>query len=145
MNRTSGRSLAALVLLALCVSLWSPDAAFAQKGEKAWAVPVVMEEATVRGKVVILETRTQDRRTVSGLRIEVWEPEQDNPSIRRKLLHKTTTDEDGLYSLPRLEAGQYILMVSDLRLSLTVIPKEQGQAGQEEPKIMLILLPKDVI
>jgi hypothetical protein len=104
-----------------------------------------MEEATVRGKIVILETRKQDRRTIAGLRIEIWEPEEDDPNVRRELVHAVKTDEDGLFALPQLEVGQYIMMVSDLRLNLMVIPKAEVRKGQEEPKILLILLPKDVV
>jgi hypothetical protein len=143
MKRTSGKTLIVLALLAVSVGLWTPDAALGRKDE--WAVPVVMEEATVRGKVVILETRQDDRKTIANLPIEVWETEKNNPGVKRKLRHETTTDDGGLFSLPLLETGQYILIVSELRLSLTVIPQNQIRAGQGEPKILLILLPKDVV
>ena len=132
--------------MALGLAALAPDSARAEtKTDRVWTVPIVMEEATLRGKVVILETRRDDRRTIQGLRIEIWKPDEDNPKVRKTLLHKTETDDQGLFSLPLLEVGNYILIVSNMRLSFTVVPAEEPRSQQAEPKILLLLLPKDVL
>ena len=130
---------------AIALVLVLAERAPGQDDAKAWRVPVVMEEATVRGKVVILETRREDRKTVGGLRIEVWTTEPDNPRIRDERIHRTRTDDEGLFSLPSVEIGRYVIIVGELRLGLQVVPKANVRADQQEPKVLLILLPKDVV
>ena len=122
----------------------TPGQAYGER-EKHWRIPVVMEKATVRGKVVILETRREDRKTIADLRVEVWTTQKDEPQKKGSLLHETKTDEGGLFTLPLIEEGQYILVVGSLRLNLTVTPQADVRKGQSEPKVLLILLPKDVV
>lgn len=111
--------------------------------QTTWRVPIVMEKATVRGKIVILENRSEDRRVLEGLKVQVWsDPEESQPSGK---IHETLTDDAGLFSLPELEVGEYFLTVARLRLRLTVVPNDPERAGQLEPKVLLILLPKDVV
>ena len=121
------------------------DKAWGQSRTTHWKVPIVMEKATVRGKVVILETRKEDRKTIANIRIQVWTAVKDDPSRKRSLLHETKTDEGGLFALPLLDEGQYILVVSELQLSLIVTPQAEVRQGTSEPKVLLILLPKDVV
>jgi hypothetical protein len=103
-----------------------------------------MERSTLRGKVVVLESRRSDRRTIENLGIQVWST-QDNGRRKSAKLHETLTDADGLFALPLLEEGEYILMVGELRLRLLVVPPAPERAGQEEPKVLLILMPKEAI
>ena len=108
-------------------------------------IPVVMEEATVRGRVVIMETRRTERHALEGLRVKVWTKGNKEGGEESRLLHEAETDELGLFSLPLLPVGEYTLVVSKVTLRLVVTPKAPERAEQEEPKILLILLPREVI
>lgn len=140
-GRLVGLAAAGLVLL----SAPTPARAQQEANEKTWRVPIVMEQATVRGRVVILESRREDRKTVGGLRIEVWSTDPDDPNARDSRLHRTRTDDDGLFELPLLDLGRYLMIIGDLRLSLQVVEQSANRRGQQEPKVLLILLPKDVV
>ncbi len=136
------------VMLLLAGSYLSNSSAMAAKGKgRQWRVPIVMEKATVRGKVVVLETRVEERRTIQSLRIQVWtrKTNKAKKSVRDKLLHETKTDRDGFFSLPVIDSGDYVMVIGDLNLKLTVVPPTTVATGQQEPKILLILLPKEVI
>ena len=121
------------------------DKASGQSKERRYKIPVVMEKATIRGKVVILETRRDDRKTIANLRIQVWSTAKDDPGTKRSMEHETKTDDGGLFALPLLEEGRYILVVGELQLSLSVVPQSEDRKGASEPKVLLLLLPKDVI
>ncbi len=146
-NRFHVLAMAVLVIAGL-LAAGRDSSALAAKGIKQWRVPIVMERATVRGKVVILETRTTERHALKDMKIEIWSRRDDRRgrAAPDQLLHETTTDPEGFFSLPVLEEGNYLLRVSDLYLKLAVIPEAEVRTGQEqEPKILLILLPKEVI
>lgn len=142
---------------ALSVVAMTGLAAEKDSAETSKAVPIVMEAATVRGKVAVLETRWEDRQIMKGLRVQVWstktpekpqKPSRHSPTVhveRDTLLHETETDDLGLFDLPVLDVGEYLLAVSEVRFLLTVIPKSAERAGQSEPKVLLILIPKEVI
>ena len=63
MKTIDGRRLIITILFALFAGMLTPALAKSTKGGKGkeWATPILMEESTVRGKVVILETRRTDR------------------------------------------------------------------------------------
>jgi hypothetical protein len=145
------------VLLGLCL-LPAARAVAQDKGGDAFTVPVVMEEATVRGRVVILETRREDRKVIEGLAVQIWSTKEAETTARRRwarrnapqlepdqLLHETETDELGIFDLPELDIGDYILKVSGIQFRLTVIKQSEERAGQSEPKVLLILIPKEVV
>ena len=46
--------------------------------------------------------------------------------------------------LPALDAGKYELVVGELHLNLLVQSTSEVKTKQEEPKILLLLLPKEV-
>lgn len=123
----------------------------AEKQEEAWTVPIVIEQSTVRGKIAVLETRSEDRKSLSALSVEIWNTEEVEKRrgrkeyVRKDLIHETLTDEDGFFSLPSLDLGEFILRVGELNLRLTVIPRAPAREGQEEPKTLLILMPKEVV
>jgi hypothetical protein len=126
--------------------------AFGQQSTREWTVPVVMEKATVRGRVVVLETRKEDRQVIENTAVQVWtQPEgmEAEPGgrgkINRRMLHETRTDSQGMFTLPQLDVGEYLMIVGELRIRLLVVPKSEVRKNQEEPKILLILLPKDVL
>ena len=114
------RQIVGTVILAGMFWATVADRAAGQKDKSStWGVPVVMEEATVRGKVVILEDRQQDRRVVEGLRIQLWQEQDDDsenaePEAKvRRLLNETTTDKLGMFDLPQLAVGDYELNRTD--------------------------------
>lgn len=121
------------------------------------SVPVVMEAATIRGKVAILETRQDDRRVIEGLKVQIWSTkrtEQKRPRLwsgkaddleRDKLLHETETDDQGIFDLPLLGVGEFFLVISKVQFRLTVVEQSVDRTGQTEPKVLLILIPKEVV
>jgi hypothetical protein len=149
MNGLRWRLIASIsTCLGLTGLLSLPTAAFAKKesADKQWRVPVVMEKATVRGKVVVLETRSDERKALSDLKIQVWTRKTDEKKTEKdKLVVETKTDESGFFNLPVIDVGDYVLVVAELQLRLTVVPEAGARAGQQEPKILLLLLPKEVI
>jgi hypothetical protein len=142
--------LPALVLLFVAgvFSSQHSQAASRSKKKQRWAVPVIMEEATMRGRLIILEDRTQDRRVIENLNIEVWsrvEDEETAEDAKKDLLHTTRTDDLGMFQLPLLNVGDYVLTISELDLNFQVVPKAEDRKDQREPKIVLIMLPKESI
>ncbi len=143
--------------MAAGLAFWgTTHAAQANDGDDQRAVPVVMEEATVRGKVAVLETRWEDRQILEGLRVQVWSTKEAEPTERRRrgssrarerdvLIHETETDDLGMFDLKGFEVGEYLLTVSDVQFRLMVIPRSETRLGQSEPKILLILVPKEVV
>lgn len=105
--------------------------------------PVVMETATVRGKVAILEVRREGRTSREGLRIQVWQRAKNTEE--KSLIHETLTDQAGLFSLPQLAVGTYELKVEDFAVDLIVIPQSEERKGQEEPKILLLVVPREAL
>ena len=145
---------AVLTIVLLFSGLALPRAGFARRSKKRWRTPIVMEQATLRGKIVVIEDRAQDRRTLEGMTVRVWsiaepsaedEKPQKNRFERGKLLHDTKTDDLGMFSLPVLEQGEYLLLLGELRLVLKVVPKSEKRKDQEEPAVLLIMLPKEVV
>ena len=143
----SGLIRCAMVLLLAGVCLPNSHAMAATGKVRKWRVPIVMEKSTVRGKIVVLETRVEERRTNQSLRVQIWTWKESlkKKAVRDKLLHETKTDRDGFFSLPVIESGNYLLVIGDLHLKLTVVPPTAVKQDQQEPKILLILLPKEVI
>ena len=123
MDTMQYRKLPALIAVAAagCV-LAGPGSAFAKKSEKkvtTWRVPIVMEQATVRGKIAILETRTEDRKTVKEIAVQIWSTEEQTKRrktkiVRKELLHETATDEDGFFDLPQVKPDEYLLVIEPL-------------------------------
>jgi len=173
MKTMNWRQIAFIVPVLAVLPARQPSALGQEGPSKTWRVPVLMEESTVRGKVVVLETRREDRKAVENLLIQVWtapdeeaeaneqvtegaeaakgatEPAEPGDSASEpqepKLVHETRTDENGLFSLPVLGIGTYRLVVGEISVQLRVLPKAKEREGQEEPKILLILLPKEVV
>ena len=143
----TGRHQHSVAVLALVSSviLTGLLASAAPAQDKAQRVPVVMEEATVRGRVVVLETRRTDRHAPEGLDVQVWSRADEKKGVEKKLLHETKTDEDGLFALPLLAVQEYELVVGEVKLRLIVVPRSEERKDQEEPKILLILLPKESV
>ena len=137
-----------IAILVSCLAL--PRSGQAKNDGKTWRIPVVMEQATMRGKIVVIEDREQDRRVLEGMTVQVWSiadsaEGEKKPKKKRaergKLLHETKTDDLGMFSLPALEEDEYILIIAELRLLLQVVPTSEKRKGQQEPAVLLIMVP----
>ena len=154
-RRGSERARVSMAGWVTAVAVFTTLSTAAQDEPRTWSVPIVMEKATVRGKVAVLETRREDRRVVESLQIEVWSTKEiEQPRrflrdtteiVRDELLHETETDESGIFGLPLLDTGEYLLVVGEVQFRLTVVEQSPDRTGQEEPKVLLILVPKEVI
>jgi hypothetical protein len=152
-----GRAFLALSLALILCGVTGPAAQAQEARKQSIKVPIVMEEATVRGKVAVLESRREDRKVVQGLQVRVWSTKEPAGGAqgkrhgrgdtleRDRLLHETQTDDLGLFDLPALAVGEYFLEISEVQFRLTVIPQSTERSGQSEPKVLLILVPKEVI
>lgn len=147
MQTSRAFTLLCFLIATLCASV-NPITSHARSRSPELGIPVVMETATVRGKVIVLEDRRTDRQTLEGLKVEVWssKPGETEDELKKdKLLHETATDEFGMFDLPLLAEADYVLTISELDLRLTVIPKSEERQDQKEAKVLLILLPKEVV
>jgi hypothetical protein len=146
---------AILVAVFFSSGLALPRAVRARESKQRWRIPVVMEQATLRGKIVVIEDRERERRVLEGMKVQVWtiaEPTEEETKSgkntepkRGKLLHDTNTDDLGFFSLPALEEGNYLMTIAELRLRLQVTPMSAARQGQQEPAVLLIMVPKEVI
>ena len=134
-----------LVTYVCCATVIAPRQACAKKVKKRVRIPIVMEAATLRGKVVVLESRKTDRDVVRGLKVKMWPWNDDIEETETPPLHETQTDEFGMFNLPELAVRDYLLAVGEMHLRLKVMPQAESRRGQSEPKILLILLPKEVV
>jgi hypothetical protein len=134
------------ILAAVSITLLIADMGIAAEPgtKKPLARPVVMEEATVRGRIVVLETRKEDRKVIENLPVNIWQ-ENEDAEDGKELIHATRTDEDGFFNLPLISTGEYLMSVGELQIKLFVIERAEHRKDQEDPKILLILLPTEVI
>lgn len=102
-------------------------------------LPIVMEQATTLGKVVLLEDAESERGLLIDLNIEVWDEEKE------KQLYQTRTDKAGMFKLPELDVGIYVLVVGRLNLKLRVDPRSEERREDRSSKVVFILVPKDVV
>lgn len=136
--------------------------------------PIIMEEATVQGKIIILENFEEDRQAAAGLLLEIWSANEvedvrksrrglkqqaaakaaGNPGNTKfeksELILETETDEDGFFYIEEgaeLAPGNYILVLGEVNLILIVEPLSGERAGlnaTEKQKTLLILVPKEI-
>jgi hypothetical protein len=126
--------------------------------------PIVMEEATVQAKIIILENFEEDRQAAAGLLVEIWSAEEDKtlakkrksqkPSglnlSKKELVIETETDEDGFFYIEEgfeLKPGPYIMAIGQVNIILIVNKLSADRAAlnaSERSKTLLILLPKEV-
>ena len=59
------------------------------------------------------------------------------------LLAETLTDEDGAYSLPRVDLGRYHLLIGGLSLNLSV-EKQNTSWSEELRKVIIVIIPKQM-
>jgi hypothetical protein len=104
------------------------------------SIPVIMEEAVVQGTVVKLEDKDNDRALLAEVPVVLW---SDGKGRR---IYETKTDKDGRFAIPRVTAGDYIIAVGTVNLRLRVRPPTgDPEKDLEAPKVIYILIPKDVV
>jgi hypothetical protein len=117
------------VAVVLLASVWYGPLAQGEQLESAESASVqtaTFEPAEIVGKVLYPDGKTAAR----DVRVRVWNTET------KEFLYTTKTDEDGMYSLPALEAGSYFLLFADrARVTLRIaVPQEcpDGEAEQSD-------------
>ena len=103
------------VVMALVIVLAiGATAAVAGPLPSAWETSksiLVLKPAPLKGKVVFSDRTTP----AAKVPVRVWSVEH------KKLVHETTTDAAGAYTLPKLREGRYILVYADrVRVDLVV-------------------------
>jgi hypothetical protein len=126
--------------------------------------PIVMEQATVQAKIIILENFEEDRQAAAGLLVEVWSAKEKKIVLKnrrskpasglnlskKELVIETETDEDGFFYIEEgfeLEPGQYIMVIGQVNIILIVnklSADREALNATERSKTLLILLPKEV-
>ena len=80
------------------------------------------------GKVLYTDGKTP----AAGVAVRVWSTTQE------KFVHNTTTDKKGEYKLPKLEAGQYLVVYGDrVRVDLRVDEK-----AELSPQPLNVIIPR---
>lgn len=122
----------------------SPDIAWGQskgeveQGEAKRPPLVVMEKAGVVGRVIYLRDDEEQESTARGLRIRLLSGD------RKKTIAETKTDDAGMYRIPKLDVGVYRLMIGKLQLDLTVLPATEFKESEEQNKIIVVFIPRDM-
>ncbi len=139
----TGRVVGAAILCAFL----SAAPTWARERTKTLRVPILMEESTVRGKIIVLETRDDDRKVAANIRVRLFTEKRSNDGGKtiRELLHEAKTDDLGLFDLPSVAVGEYQLSVSGMEVRLHVVPRNSAPKPQEDPKVLLILLPREAL
>jgi len=100
---------------------------------------VVLKQTTIKGRVFLLTEKDGEAKETAAakLPIEVCLSGETEPICR------TQTEKDGVFSLPNLGVGKYMLKVGRLKLELLVQePLEGPTYARRIPKTILIFLPE---
>lgn len=108
------------------------------------SIPIMIEKATTRGRVVLLEDSDEGRYVVRDVPVAIWHIDKNG---KERLMYSTRTDDDGMFSLPEIEVGIYRAIVGKTPMLMQIVPtvnklKEQERAA---PKALLIMMPKQAI
>ncbi len=121
--------------------------------------PITMEEATVQGKIIILENFEEDRQAAVGLLIEIWSAKKSISAdinatginvAKDELVLEIETDEDGFFYIEEgfeLAPGQYLMVIGEVNIVLIVEPisdAREALQATEKQKTLLILVPKEI-
>ncbi|MGD9874957.1 MAG: hypothetical protein AB7T27_11925 [Kiritimatiellia bacterium] len=132
-KRILGGALFFLALLACPGVFGQEPAAPAAEDDSA----IRIRSAAIEGKVFLL-TEEQGEEEIPGGEVDVKIRLRDD----REILHHIQTRRDGSYELPKLEPGEYDLLVGELRLALEVVPETSERAGLK--KVLIIMIPRDM-
>lgn len=98
---------------------------------------LTVKSADIHGQVYIAgERQGEEEEPAKNVVVQVRTPETGDT------LREARTDDDGRYTFERLEPGIYYFIIGSLRMNLIVEPG--GLAAGELPKIILVVLPRDM-
>lgn len=121
----------------------APDVSEPVKSSEPAAAPkkhplVVLKQTEIRGRVFFLPEEGEGQAVASRqLQVEVRERGGG------KLLHKTTTGDDGTFTLPDLDVGVYEIRIGGLVLELSVQMRSEGDK-KPIPKTLLVFMPREL-
>ncbi len=100
---------------------------------------VVVEHTEINGKVVFLADQEDSEMAAVGVKIRILSEGTSD------VLHETVTDRNGIFTVPALNVGSYLMTVGRLNIRLEVVPGSRVvSSGYTSPKILLVFIPKDL-
>jgi len=105
-------------------------------------VYVVVKQAEIKGQVfVIVGDEEGTSRPASDLPVEVKDTNKAGVILSVK------TDEKGIFYLPNMDKGEYILTVSKLDVRLKIVEEAENSNGKHSyaSKIIIIFLPPEMV
>lgn len=152
--RITGRSLsrragvasrtAGLILLMVCRGLCViGEDANIQEEEAVTAkgrVPlVVLKQATIEGQIFLITDKEGKQIPAKNIKVQV------NSIDTEASLFKTTTDDEGKYTLPNFDVGKYQFVVGRLKLEIEVTEAQQaGKRMKRISKKIIVFIPEEM-
>ena len=100
---------------------------------------VVMKQTEIKGRVFLIGDKGEEAVPAPDILIEV------RLKTEEKLLHRTTTDRQGNYTLPSLAVDLYAFKVGLLNLELRVeSPEKEFEGKKPIPKMIFVFLPQEL-
>lgn len=101
---------------------------------------VIVKQAEIRGQVFLLVGEEEGTsRPAAGMRIDVKDTEHAG------VILSAETDKDGIFVLPNLEKGDYVLAISKLNLRMRIVEEPENASGKSyASKIIIIFLPPEM-
>jgi hypothetical protein len=100
---------------------------------------VVLKQATIKGRIFIIVDENSTRPARKS-KIEILDKEGD------RKIHETVVDEEGGFTLPNMETGQYMLKAGRLYLELVVQSPEGPESTVKRiPKTILIFTLSELV
>ena len=84
----------------------------------------------IRGSVLHIDGETP----MSGLPVRLWNMETE------ETIHKTKTNKDGIFAVPRMSQGEYMLTVGRVNINMGIFAARRGETPQDHS--FVIILPK---
>ena len=125
------------ISFAYSLPLYAADDKDPSAAEEPTRPTMTVTYAEIQGKVFLASARQgEEEEPASNVKVQVRDLKTN------KVLREAVTDKAGYYSLPKLEPAKYLMIVGRLKLHLNVEPNQQPLT--ELPKILLIILPKEM-
>ena len=92
------------------------------------APDVAIQPADVRGVVLFPDGETP----VDGLKVRVWNADTE------KVVYRTRTDENGVFSVPELVEGTHYVTVGPVRIDMRVLTARAGVTPQAHGFVVVV-------
>ena len=141
MNLFSHKLLITAACMAVCLAMPSvaeePEPSYDPDYEEEDTSVIRVSHAEIEGKVYIASQE-------AGLR----EQPADDVNVQIKdlddqLLSETLTDEEGSYTLPRIDVGEYKLHIGGLTLNLSV-EEDSDRWDEQLRKVVIVIIPEQM-